>query len=117
MKMESIEEKFVRTHGCGTLRVDNVGQKVSILGWVSKKRNLGSLLFLDVGRKKFDSEKINYEIMQKLIFDEVTKVRESVGWLLYRLSLHKDPPSHRIRRCSSGTHPYPYNIHGRSLLP
>ena len=51
---------------------------------------VGSLLFLDVGRKKFDSEKINYEIMQKLIFDEVTKVRESVGWLLYRLSLHKD---------------------------
>ncbi|MBP5694052.1 MAG: aspartate--tRNA ligase, partial [Bacilli bacterium] len=46
--MESIEEKFVRTHGCGTLRVDNVGQKVSILGWVSKKRNLGSLLFLDI---------------------------------------------------------------------
>jgi len=51
---------------------------------------VGSLLFLDVGRKKFDSEKINYEIMQKLIFDEITKVRESVGWLLYRLSLHKD---------------------------
>ena len=51
---------------------------------------VGSLLFLDVGRKKFDSDKINYEIMQKLIFDEVTKVRESVGWLLYRLSLHKD---------------------------
>jgi len=51
---------------------------------------VGSLLFLDVGRKQFDSEKVNYEIMQKLIFDEVTKVRESIGWLLYRLSLHKD---------------------------
>ena len=51
---------------------------------------VGSLLFLDVGRKQFDSEKINYEIMQKLIIDEVTKVRESIGWLLYRLSLHKD---------------------------
>ena len=51
---------------------------------------VGSLLFLDVGRKQFDSEKNNYEIMQKLICDEVTKVRESIGWLLYRLSLHKD---------------------------
>ena len=28
--------------------------------------------------------------MQKLICDEVTKVRENIGWLLYRLSLHKD---------------------------
>ena len=51
---------------------------------------VGSLLFLDVGRKQFDSEKKNYEIMQKLICDEITKVRESIGWLLYRLSLHKD---------------------------
>ena len=48
---------------------------------------VGSLLFLDVGRKQFDSEKVNYEIIQKLIFDDVTKVRESIGWLLYRLSL------------------------------
>lgn len=48
MKMESIEERFIRTHGCGTLRASNVGEKVSILGWVSKKRNLGSLLFLDI---------------------------------------------------------------------
>ena len=51
---------------------------------------VGSLLFLDVGRKQFDSEKSNYEIIQKLIYDEVTKVRESIGWCLYRLSLHKD---------------------------
>ena len=48
MKMEYIEEKFIRTHGCGTLRLANVNEKVSILGWVSKKRNLGSLLFLDI---------------------------------------------------------------------
>lgn len=48
MKMESIEERFIRTHGCGTLRASNVEEKVSILGWVSKKRNLGSLLFLDI---------------------------------------------------------------------
>ena len=51
---------------------------------------VGSLLFLDVGRKQFDSDKKNYEIIQKLIYDEVTKVRESIGWCLYRLSLHKD---------------------------
>ena len=51
---------------------------------------LGSLLFLDVGRLQFDADKKNYEIMQKLIFDPETKVRESIGWLLYRLSLHKD---------------------------
>ena len=48
MEVKAKEEKFLRTHGCGTLRIENIGEKVSILGWVSKKRNLGSLLFLDI---------------------------------------------------------------------
>ena len=51
---------------------------------------VGSLLFLDVGRLQFDSDKENYNIIQNLINDPITKVRESIGWLLYRLSLHKD---------------------------
>ncbi len=30
------------------LSLDNVGQKVSLVGWVAKKRNLGSLVFIDL---------------------------------------------------------------------
>ena len=50
---------------------------------------VGSLLFLNEGRLQFDSQKENYDTMQNLIFDDEIKVRESVGWLLYRLSLHQ----------------------------
>ena len=46
--MESVEERFNRTDYCGNLRLKDVGRKVSLLGWVSKKRNLGSLLFIDL---------------------------------------------------------------------
>ena len=46
--MKSVEERFNRTDYCGNLRVKDVGRKVSLLGWVSKKRNLGSLLFIDL---------------------------------------------------------------------
>ena len=46
--MESVEERFNRTEYCGNLRLKDVGRKVSLLGWVSKKRNLGSLLFIDL---------------------------------------------------------------------
>ena len=46
--MESVEEVFNRTDYCGNLRLKDVGRKVSLLGWVSKKRNLGSLLFIDL---------------------------------------------------------------------
>ena len=44
--MENINIK--RTVGCGELRKENVGQRVELLGWVSKSRNLGSLLFIDL---------------------------------------------------------------------
>ena len=30
------------------LSLDNVGQEVSLVGWVAKRRNLGSLLFIDL---------------------------------------------------------------------
>ena len=37
-----------RTHYNGELRLSNVGEEVTLIGWVSKKRNLGSLLFIDL---------------------------------------------------------------------
>ena len=46
--MKSVEERFNRTDYCGNLRLKDVGRKVYLLGWVSKKRNLGSLLFIDL---------------------------------------------------------------------
>ena len=46
--MNSVEKRFDRTHYCGELRLANVGEKVTVIGWVSKRRNLGSLLFLDL---------------------------------------------------------------------
>lgn len=41
-------EKLERTNYCGELNLSNVGQEVCVLGWVSKKRNLGSLVFIDL---------------------------------------------------------------------
>ena len=37
-----------RTHHNGELRIENVGQIVELKGWVAKKRNLGSLIFIDL---------------------------------------------------------------------
>ena len=37
-----------RTHYNGELRLEHVGQEVSLIGWVAKKRNFGQLNFIDL---------------------------------------------------------------------
>ncbi|WP_418810317.1 aspartate--tRNA ligase [Ruthenibacterium lactatiformans] len=37
-----------RTHTCGALRAANVGQTVTLAGWVQKVRNLGAMTFIDL---------------------------------------------------------------------
>jgi hypothetical protein len=51
---------------------------------------VGSLFFIDIGRSQFDLKEENYTILQNLMLDKFASVRECVGWMISRLSLHKD---------------------------
>jgi aspartyl-tRNA synthetase len=37
-----------RTHGAGTLRVEDVGQEVTLCGWVRRRRDQGGVIFIDL---------------------------------------------------------------------
>jgi aspartyl-tRNA synthetase len=39
---------MLRTHTCGELRVSNVGQQVTLTGWVQRLRDKGSILWIDL---------------------------------------------------------------------
>lgn len=65
-KIIHMEDVMNRTHTNGELRLSNVNQKVTLCGWVSKRRNFGSIVFIDLRDR--------YGITQ-LVFDE-TKAQE-----------------------------------------
>ncbi len=39
---------MLRTHNCGTLDINNVGDRVALSGWVQKTRDLGGMTFVDL---------------------------------------------------------------------
>src|SRR5690625_3527198 len=37
-----------RTHTCGELRIDNVGNEVTLSGWIQRIREMGGMTFIDL---------------------------------------------------------------------
>ncbi len=46
--MNDYQMDIMRTHTCGELRIDQVGQDVVLMGWVHKIRDLGGVIFIDL---------------------------------------------------------------------
>ncbi|MBC2855859.1 MAG: aspartate--tRNA ligase [Cetobacterium sp.] len=88
-----------RTHNLGELRSNNVGQEVTLSGWVDTKRDLGGLTFIDLRDREgitqiiFDIDVVDaatVEMAQKLRNESVIKV---VGTVRERYSKNSNIPT------------------------
>lgn len=64
-----------RTNYCGTLNISNVGQEVTVCGWVHRQRDLGSLIFIDLRDRTGVVQLAFDESTEKSIFDKAFTVR------------------------------------------
>ena len=74
--------EFKRSHMCGELRSENIGEEVVLMGWVAKKRNLGSLVFFDLRDKTGitqivvrEEDKENHDLASHLGQEYVVEVK------------------------------------------
>lgn len=89
--------EFKRTHMCGSLRIEDLGKEVVLMGWVAKKRNLGSLVFIDLRDKTGISQivirednKDNYEKAREISAEYVLEIK---GKVFERESKNPDIPT------------------------
>ena len=90
-----------RNHNCGELTIQNVGEEVTIAGWVQKIRNLGSMAFIDL-RDQFGITQVvisadNKEIDKAVLDNIVTEcVLQVVGNVIERSNKNDKIPTGEI---------------------
>lgn len=90
--------RMYRSHTCGALRIENLGEKVKLSGWVQRVRNLGGMTFIDLRDRYGISQLAFNDGWDEDLLDEARKVgREFVisieGEVLERESKNPQLPT------------------------
>jgi len=79
--------KGMRTHFCGELRKEDSGSKVTLMGWVRRRRDHGGLIFVDlrdrygITQVVFNPQMQNdgFKLAEKLSAEDVLRITGKVG--------------------------------------
>ncbi|MEG2337889.1 MAG: aspartate--tRNA ligase [Clostridium sp.] len=90
-----------RTNGCGEIFEANIGEKVTVMGWVQRRRDLGGLVFVDLRDRSGMVQVIFGEAINAEAFNKAESIRSEYvlaveGVVTKRQSPNKDIPTGMI---------------------
>jgi aspartyl-tRNA synthetase len=97
---------FKRTHMLGLVREEQVGEEITVMGWVAKKRNLGSLIFCDLRDREGILQVVFTEDASKEAYDKADTLRSEYvvavkGIVRTRESVNESMPTGRVELIGS----------------
>lgn len=90
-----------RTNYCGNFDISNVGQEITVFGWVQRQRDLGNLIFIDLRDRTGIIQLSFNDQTDRTVFEKAQSVRSeyvvaAVGTVKERESKNKDIPTGEI---------------------
>ncbi|WP_407386113.1 aspartate--tRNA ligase [Ruminococcus sp.] len=85
-----------RTHYCGTLRTENIGEEVTVCGWVQRQRDLGQLIFIDLRDRTGIIQLAFDDHTEKEIFDKAFTARSEYVLCAKGKVRERSAKSHKI---------------------
>ena len=73
--MADFLQGWKRTHMCGEMSVDDIGEDAVVMGWSQTRRDLGSLLFIDVRDRTGIIQVVFDESKDRELFEKAASVR------------------------------------------
>ncbi len=99
--MAELMGSLKRSHYCGDLREGDIGSTVTVMGWVQRQRDLGSLVFIDLRDRSGIVQLAFDENSDKAVFEKAFRARSeyvlaAVGTVRERSSKNPNIPTGNI---------------------
>ena len=99
--MESFTKADKRTHYCGELRRENIGESVCLMGWVQRARDLGGIIFIDLRDRTGLVQLAFDDTTDRAVFEEASRTHSEYvvvakGLVRERSAINKQIPTGEI---------------------